>query len=416
MCFDRIEHDLWIADVGEGKREEINYQAHQSGGGENYGWKTMEGKSCFSPSSGCNTSGLVLPIYDYGHDEGRSIIGGNVFRSAQSRDLWGMYIFSDHRGRWIDGLRQINGNISGEVIRLMDRAEGFPVSFGEDRYGEIYVCLNKEDKIYKLEDANPGAFPKAYIIPTQTGSNYQLQALEGRNLTYQWLLNNSPITGASGANYVASQNGEYKLIVTNQSGLKDTSAAFVLGAALPVTLVDFTAKSIANGVIEISWKTQSEQNNKGFTVERKLESEQVFVPINFISSKAPNGNSTTEIHYSANDTISTSESIQYRLKQIDNDGRFAYSPVVSVNAGKISLNISVIPNPVKGWLQIKTNRSDLFDYQLNDFAGKLVLKNSFNGNMHLFSVHSLNSGVYYLKVQAKKNNETQIIRVYIQNN
>ncbi len=416
VSFDRLTYDLWIADVGEGRREEINFQPFGSKGGENYGWKIMEGTRCFSPSSGCNPSGLVTPIHDYDHQEGRSVIGGNVYRSVQSRELWEMYIYSDYRGRWIDGIRQNNGIISGQIIRLMDKVNGAPISFGEDRFGELYICLNRDEKIYKVEDANINPFPKAHLVPTQTGNGYLLNAVEGRNITYQWLFNNAPISGANSPVFAASQNGEYKLVVSNQPDNKDTSAAFLIGAALPVTLIDFVAKNIRADVIEISWNTVTEQNNKGFSVERKLQHEPVFQSLTFIPSKAINGNSATAIHYAINDTIISAGTIQYRLRQTDFDGKFAYSPVVTVNAGNSKLNVTVTPNPSRGWLRISANRYDQYEYQLNDFTGKHVLKSVFKGTNHQLSVHSLRSGVYYLKVQSNKGKDVLVLRVYIDNN
>ena len=66
ISFDRSTHDLYIADVGQDTREEIDFQPQNSTGGENYGWRVMEGTLCYNPSSGCNTSGKVLPVTEYG--------------------------------------------------------------------------------------------------------------------------------------------------------------------------------------------------------------------------------------------------------------------------------------------------------------------------------------------------------------
>ena len=84
--FDRDTGDLWIADVGQNRWEEINLQRARSKGGENYGWKIMEGTSCNTcsadqcplPVPACNAPSLTLPIHDYGRDNGGSIIGGYV--------------------------------------------------------------------------------------------------------------------------------------------------------------------------------------------------------------------------------------------------------------------------------------------------------------------------------------------------
>ncbi|MGH7455580.1 MAG: PQQ-dependent sugar dehydrogenase, partial [bacterium] len=79
MSFDRTTGWLWAADVGQGRFEEIDLITN----GGNYGWKIMEGNSCFSPSTGCNMTSLINPIWDYGRSLGASVTGGYVYRGAK---------------------------------------------------------------------------------------------------------------------------------------------------------------------------------------------------------------------------------------------------------------------------------------------------------------------------------------------
>ena len=97
FSFDRETGDLFIADVGQNALEEVNLQPAGSPGGENYGWNVMEGDACFSPQSGCDQEGLVLPILVYSHASGagRSITGGYVYRGSELPDLAGSYVFGD---------------------------------------------------------------------------------------------------------------------------------------------------------------------------------------------------------------------------------------------------------------------------------------------------------------------------------
>ena len=67
FSFDRLTGDLFIADVGEKACEEIDFQPAASAGGENYGWRRMEGAHCFNPATGCNDGTLTLPIIEYPH-------------------------------------------------------------------------------------------------------------------------------------------------------------------------------------------------------------------------------------------------------------------------------------------------------------------------------------------------------------
>ena len=80
MNFDRSTGDLWIGDVGQGAWEEIDVQRAGVPGGTNFGWNRMEGSHCFEPSSGCEDPSLTLPVTDYGHDQGCTVIGGYVYR------------------------------------------------------------------------------------------------------------------------------------------------------------------------------------------------------------------------------------------------------------------------------------------------------------------------------------------------
>jgi glucose/arabinose dehydrogenase len=134
ISFDRSTGNLFIADVGQSRREEVNRQVSSSAGGLNYGWKVMEGSLCYSPSSGCNTSGKVLPVAEYNHSLGCSITGGHVYRGQSQRDLQGLYVYGDYcSGR----IWTMNENGSGETVR---RDTSLNISsFGESESGELYV-------------------------------------------------------------------------------------------------------------------------------------------------------------------------------------------------------------------------------------------------------------------------------------
>jgi glucose/arabinose dehydrogenase len=133
ISFDRSTGNLFIADVGQGRREEVNREVASSLGGLNYGWDVMEGTLCFEPASGCNTAGKVLPAAQYGHDLGCSITGGYVYRGAH-RDLQGLYVYGDFCSGRIWTMRE---NGSGETVR---RDTSLNISsFGEGESGELFL-------------------------------------------------------------------------------------------------------------------------------------------------------------------------------------------------------------------------------------------------------------------------------------
>ena len=150
FSFDRTTGDLWIADVGQGQWEEINFQPASSIGGENYGWRRMEGTHCFNPSTNCNTGTLVLPVIEYDHGVGCSVTGGYVYRGTRNARLIGQYIYGDYcSGRIWAGTRNANGTVSSRV--LVDAT--FNIStFGEDAAGELYVGGHSNGVIYRIVD------------------------------------------------------------------------------------------------------------------------------------------------------------------------------------------------------------------------------------------------------------------------
>jgi glucose/arabinose dehydrogenase len=139
---------LWAADVGQNAWEEIDII--EKGG--NYGWRIMEGNHCYSPSSGCDTSGLILPVHEYNHNNsgGYSITGGYVYEGSSLPSLEGKYIFADYVSRRIWSLD--TDNYEAELIA--SASDGVP-SFGIDENKELYFC-SFDGKIYKFREQSTG--------------------------------------------------------------------------------------------------------------------------------------------------------------------------------------------------------------------------------------------------------------------
>jgi glucose/arabinose dehydrogenase len=155
FSFDRATGDLYIADVGQNTYEEVDFQPTNSSGGENYGWNTMEGNHCYQPSSGCNTSGLVLPAAEYDHSQGCSITGGYVYRGTRYPELSGVYFFGDYCSGNLWGLRQ---EASSQWQTALLQNSGLSISsFGQDAAGELYVLDYGDGTIYRLVAATPAS-------------------------------------------------------------------------------------------------------------------------------------------------------------------------------------------------------------------------------------------------------------------
>ncbi len=150
ISFDRLTHDLYIGDVGQSTREEVDFQSSDSTGGENYGWRIMEGSLCYNPSSGCNQAGKILPIAEYDHSLGCSVTGGYVYRGSNFPSLSGHYFYGDFcSGRLFSIYKNSPAGWSAPV-QLVDTAFNI-TSFGEDEQGELYLTDYSTGKIYNLQ-------------------------------------------------------------------------------------------------------------------------------------------------------------------------------------------------------------------------------------------------------------------------
>jgi glucose/arabinose dehydrogenase len=157
--FDRETGDMYIGDVGQNTREEIDF-APAGVGGINYGWKCKEGIACFSASAFCTcaTGTLVDPIYDFAQSTGmgRSITGGRVYRGCAISDLDGTYFFSDWITSRIWSFRYDGAALTDFTERTFELAPGGGLSisgvvnFTEDTDGEIYIIDHVGGEIFKI--------------------------------------------------------------------------------------------------------------------------------------------------------------------------------------------------------------------------------------------------------------------------
>ncbi len=152
FSFDRTLGDLYIADVGQSAREEVDVQPASSGGGENYGWAIMEGRMCYR-SAGCSTVGLTLPVLEYTHADGCSITGGYVYRGSAIPDIQGLYFYSDYCEGWVRSFEYSAGSARNSRNWPALAPGGRISSFGEDASGELYI-VEAEGRVFKLVPRN----------------------------------------------------------------------------------------------------------------------------------------------------------------------------------------------------------------------------------------------------------------------
>ena len=182
ISFDRATGDLWIADVGQGLREEIDFQLAGVAGGQNYGWDCKEGTltNGTDPSPLCAGNPVTIaPIHEYDHGGGRcSITGGYVYRGANLTGFGGAYFYADYCSSQMWTLRRTGG---APIITPMTIAPGVtlsnPRTFGQDASGNLYVA--SPSTVYRLDD--PAAAPVAPAVSILDGA--------GNAVTLNWSAN-----------------------------------------------------------------------------------------------------------------------------------------------------------------------------------------------------------------------------------
>lgn len=227
--FDKLTGDFWIADVGQNLWEEIDFQPAGSPGGQNYGWKCREGQVAYG---GCTSisSDTVGPIAVYAHTGGScSVTGGYIYRGSRHEALFGYYFYIDYCSGKMHSIK--NDGMGAWLVN--DNVGTFSTyaftSFGQDSKGELYICNILNGTIYRLD--NPDCKPVSAIVHNNAMPDaiqfcktnpLTLNAWTGDSLAYQWLLNGSPILGATAAAYAVDSAGTYSL-VTMRGLCSDTS-------------------------------------------------------------------------------------------------------------------------------------------------------------------------------------------------
>jgi glucose/arabinose dehydrogenase len=146
FTFDRLTGEMFIADVGENRREEINFLPAAAPGGSNFGWNYLEGTEIYKEQPPESLK-LVNPVVQYDHTQGCSVTGGAVYRGTALPEWYGIYLYADFcQGNVWGLLKRVNGSWENEILY---KIPGFVTSFGQDEEGEVYL-VDWTGKIYKL--------------------------------------------------------------------------------------------------------------------------------------------------------------------------------------------------------------------------------------------------------------------------
>jgi Secretion system C-terminal sorting domain len=171
-----------------------------------------------------------------------------------------------------------------------------------------------------------------------------------------------------------------------------SASEFLKGNTVPVTLLNFSG-TLASRDVLLKWVTSSEQNSSHFIVESSLDG----IGYTAISTVVAVGNSSVQQQYDYTDVGVTADVVYYRLKQVDRDGQYKYSPVIRIRFTS-GLDIVIVPNPVTSQLQLNGLKNGTAILVV-DAAGRQVYKGQWNGTA--ISVSNWSKGVYTLQVQSE---------------
>lgn len=222
--FDRLNGDLWIADVGQNQAEEINHVTAPLAPGLNYGWKCYEGTNVFSSCAGSLV--YTFPVAEYAHGGGapcNSITGGYVYRGALYPNMFGKYLFAEYCTDKIGYT-----DTTGAIVWSNAFSNLTPTTFGEDINGEIYVAGGSV--IYKVIDTSlsTNSFDKdtfeLYPNPATTEVFVKTKGMEFpaivtvADITGKTVMQQSLTSETNAISIANLQTGLYIVSVKDQSG------------------------------------------------------------------------------------------------------------------------------------------------------------------------------------------------------
>jgi hypothetical protein len=245
---------------------------------------------------------------------------------------------------------------------------------------------------------DPPGFDIGSTYTTWVQINFTIQSLITTSLT----INNA--TNAIGL--FQNHSNEPKTGIINNQTL--TAPENIIGAPLPVELSSFTGKVIDGNEVKLNWVTKTEVNNYGFNIEKKIN-EGDWNTLGFVEGHG-NSNSPKEYNYSDKDLFAGGTDFQYRLKQVDTDGKFEYSDVVEVEIAPTKFELSQnYPNPFNPSTTVRFSLPKETQLKINiyNMLGELVetlAEGTFEAGYHkvTFDASALPSGAYIYRIESSE--------------
>lgn len=287
FSFDQLTQDLWIADVGQNRWEELNFTPASSNGGENYGWRCYEADQKYDFSD-CNDSTVfTFPIHKYqtsSGGEGCSITGGFVSRDTTQKTLYGKYIYGDYcTGNIWYIYKNENGSYVNEKIYKLSTQE--LSSFGQDNAGVIYATAIGDGVIYKisekcsllasgqvLKDASCTEIANGSSIITVTGSqNYSISLNGATDFNLDSLAAGSYSFQVTDLDNACTAIGNFTIGIKDSLMLSVSSNEFIVCEGITITPLEFDLD-----IDSIHYYLNNELINKDTSFRLELEQEGIY--------------------------------------------------------------------------------------------------------------------------------------------
>lgn len=381
ISFDSETGDLWIADVGQNAREEINFQPADSEGGENYGWRCYEGNQPYNNGSSCpDESELTFPVHTYVNTggpggDGCSVTGGFVYRGCDFPDFYGLYIYADYcSGKFWSIEQDGNGNFNNtELLNSTNFNFG---AFGEFR-SELYVAGTENGIISRLSDPNAqplqvnGQVTNESCADNNDGSISLNFDGDGLPVTVQWS------NGETGPDLTGLNGGTYTATITDAANCTRTRT-YVVTTGLP------DAPAI--------------QSNVGGD---SLFVDDSFTAYQWYLDGTPISGATSNVYIPA-------ESGNYTVEVTNDIGCVLFSNGIDVTLSSVGdlpglRSVRLFPNPVRDRLTVDLSLADArqLSISLLDVSGKIWSERRLQvAEQQLidFDARSLPGGIYFVRI------------------
>lgn len=420
MSFDAKGGKLWAGDVGQGTWEEIDIIES----GKNYGWKKTEGKHCYSPSTGCDTSGITMPVIEYQHTQGNfSVTGGFVYRGSQTPGLYGKYIYSDYTSGRIWMADSEFPSTTNQLLIDTVKPSRTISSFGVDENDELYYCAYGQGRIYHIESTSPPTLAAPTLIapkndsveapiamtlswdPVNTATSYEVMTAFDPGFTQ--FVRDTTVSGTSVTMLFASGTMHFWKVRAKNATLTSEWSEMRTFTVRLLSQVPPAPKLI----YPIDGKIITDPSHLRWTASPGASEYRVELAydMNFssriLSDTTYAINDTTLLLPSA-PTLPPDTLIYWRVQACTNDGEcspwsevedFTYVLNTSVDRSpNIEQQISIYPNPTTGSFTISSESEHIKNIRIYDVKGEAV---SFVFNGQECSLTKPVSGTYFVEVE-----------------